>query len=157
MFGTTDTATVASLQLTDNDFHAESLRITMGAPKVVFRAVPKGWGQASSLKIRVYWIITNSSSAPVAFDVYAQSRGAGDDFGSLDWGTGAAYDQSNGEVVSLGEKRMNIHSFTWNAVGKISDSELITLSLYRNRTSEKSYVYDGIVHVMGVSIEAIFP
>jgi len=85
--GIADTSSVSSLTLTNNAFHAEALDLAQEKAKVVFRAVPKGWSKATSLTVRVFWLLTEESTAPVSFEVYLNSRGAGDDFGSTDWGT----------------------------------------------------------------------
>lgn len=155
--GIADTSSVSSLTLTNNAFHAEALDLAQEKAKVVFRAVPKGWSKATSLTVRVFWLLTEESTAPVSFEVYLNSRGAGDDFGSTDWGTGAREDQSGALVVSKGLKIMNTHSFTWSNSESISDGELLTLSLYREGNLQKPSVYSGKVYVMGVSIEANFP
>ena len=155
--GIADTSSVSSLTLTNNAFHAEALDLAQEKAKVVFRAVPKGWSKATSLTVRVFWLLTEESTAPVSFEVYLNSRGAGDDFGSTDWGTGAREDQSGALVVSKGQKIMNTHSFTWSSSERISDGELLTLSLYREGNLQKPSVYSGKVYVMGVSIEANFP
>lgn len=155
--GIADTSSVSSLTLTNNAFHAEALDLAQEKAKVVFRAVPKGWSKATSLTVRVFWLLTEESTAPVSFEVYLNSRGAGDDFGSTDWGTGAREDQSGALVVSKGQKIMNTHSFTWSNYESISDGELLTLSLYREGNLQKPSVYSGKVYVMGVSIEANFP
>lgn len=155
--GIADTSSVSSLTLTNNAFHAEALDLAQEKAKVVFRAVPKGWSKATSLTVRVFWLLTEESTAPVSFEVYLNSRGAGDDFGSTDWGTGAREDQSGALVVSKGLKIMNTHSFTWSNYESISDGELLTLSLYREGNLQKPSVYSGKVYVMGVSIEANFP
>ena len=155
--GIADTSSVSSLTLTNNAFHAEALDLAQEKAKVVFRAVPKGWSKATSLTVRVFWLLTEESTAPVSFEVYLNSRGAGDDFGSTDWGTGAREDQSGALVVSKGLKIMNTHSFTWSSSERISDGELLTLSLYREGNLQKPSVYSGKVYVMGVSIEANFP
>jgi hypothetical protein len=155
--GIADTSSVSSLTLTNNAFHAEALDLAQEKAKVVFRAVPKGWSKATSLTVRVFWLLTEESTAPVSFEVYLNSRGAGDDFGSTDWGTSASEDQSGALVVSKGLKIMNTHSFTWSSSERISDGELLTLSLYREGNLQKPSVYSGKVYVMGVSIEANFP
>jgi len=155
--GIADTSSVSSLTLTNNAFHAEALDLAQEKAKVVFRAVPKGWSKATSLTVRVFWLLTEESTAPVSFEVYLNSRGAGDDFGSTDWGTSASEDQSGALVVSKGQKIMNTHSFTWSNYESISDGELLTLSLYREGNLQKPSVYSGKVYVMGVSIEANFP
>jgi len=155
--GIADSSSVSSLTLTNNAFHAEALDLAQEKAKVVFRAVPKGWSKATSLTVRVFWLLTEESTAPVSFEVYLNSRGAGDDFGSTDWGTGAREDQSGALVVSKGLKIMNTHSFTWSSSERISDGELLTLSLYREGNLQKPSVYSGKVYVMGVSIEANFP
>ncbi len=155
--GIADTSSVSSLTLTNNAFHAEALDLAQEKAKVVFRAVPKGWSKATSLTVRVFWLLTEESTAPVSFEVYLNSRGAGDDFGSTDWGTSASEDQSGALVVSKGLKIMNTHSFTWSNYESISDGELLTLSLYREGNLQKPSVYSGKVYVMGVSIEANFP
>ena len=155
--GIADTSSVSSLTLTNNAFHAEALDLAQEKAKVVFRAAPKGWSKATSLTVRVFWLLTEESTAPVSFEVYLNSRGAGDDFGSTDWGTGAREDQSGALVVSKGLKIMNTHSFTWSNSESISDGELLTLSLYREGNLQKPSVYSGKVYVMGVSIEANFP
>ncbi len=155
--GIADSSSVSSLTLTNNAFHAEALDLAQEKAKVVFRAVPKGWSKATSLTVRVFWLLTEESTAPVSFEVYLNSRGAGDDFGSTDWGTGAREDQSGALVVSKGLKIMNTHSFTWSNSESISDGELLTLSLYREGNLQKPSVYSGKVYVMGVSIEANFP
>jgi hypothetical protein len=154
--GIADRSSVSSLVLTNNFFHAEALDLAQEKERVVFRAVPKGWSQATSLTVTVFWLLTENSTAPVSFEVYLNSRGAGDDFGSEDWGTGAAPEQNNALVVSKGSKIMNTHSFVWNNGGRIADGELLTLSLYREGNLQKPSVYSGKVYVMGVSIQPNF-
>jgi hypothetical protein len=154
--GIADRSSVASLALTNNFFHAEALDLAQEKERVVFRAVPKGWSQATSLTVTVFWLLTENSTAPVSFEVYLNSRGAGDDFGDQNWGTSAAPAQSNALVVSKGSKVMNTHSFLWNNGGNIADGELLTLSLYREGNLQKPSVYSGKVYVMGVSIQPNF-
>lgn len=155
--GIADRSSVSSLTLTNNFFHAEALDLAQERERVIFRAVPKGWGQATSLTVRVFWLLTEPSSAPVSFEIYLESRGAGDDFGSPDWGTSAAPDQTDALVVSKGPKIMNTHSFTWYTDGRITDGELLTISLLREGNLQKPNLYSGNMYVMGVSITANFP
>jgi hypothetical protein len=142
--------------LTNNFFHAEALDLAQEKEKVVFEAVPKGWSKAKSLTVRVFWMLTENSTAPVSFEVYLNSRGAGDNFGDENWGTMASPDQADALVVSKGSKIMNTHSFTWNNDGRISNGELLTLSLYREGNLQKPTVYSGKAYVMGVSIQPNF-
>lgn len=154
--GIADRSSVSSLVLTNNFFHAEALDLAQEKERVVFRAVPKGWSQATSLTVTVFWLLTENSTAPVSFEVYLNSRGAGDDFGSENWGTSATSEQNNALVVSKGSKIMNTHTFVWNNGGQITDGELLTLSLYREGNLQKPSVYSGKVYVMGVSIQPNF-
>lgn len=154
--GTPDASAVTSLALTNNFFHAEALNLAQEKERVVFKAVPNGWSQASSLTVRVFWLLTENSTAPVSFEVYLNSRGAGDDFGDVNWGTSASPEQTNALVVSGGLKKMNTHTFTWGNFGRIADGELLTLSLYREGNLQKPSVYSGNVYVMGVSIQPNF-
>ncbi len=154
--GIADASSVSSLVLTNNFFHAEALDLVQEKERVVFRAVPKGWSKAKSLTVRVYWLLTENSTAPVSFEVYLNSRGAGDNFGDENWGTSATGEQTNALVVSKGAKIMNTHSFIWGNNGQIADGELLTLSLYREGILAKPSVYSGKVYVMGVSIEPNF-
>jgi hypothetical protein len=149
-----DASSVSSLVLTDNFFHAEALDIAQEKEKVVFKAVPKGWSKATSLTVRVYWLLTENTTAPVSFEVYLNSRGDGDNFGDQNWGTGARAVETDALVVSKGSKIMNTHSFTWRNDGQIKDGELLTLSLYRQGNLQIPSVYSGKVYVMGVSVEA---
>jgi hypothetical protein len=149
-----DASSVSSLVLTDNFFHAEALDLAQEKEKVVFKAVPKGWSKATSLTVRVYWLLTENTTAPVSFEVYLNSRGDGDNFGDQNWGTGARAVETDALVVSKGSKIMNTHSFTWRNDGQIKDGELLTLSLYRQGNLQIPSVYSGKVYVMGVSVEA---
>jgi hypothetical protein len=101
-------------------------------------------------------LLTENTTAPVSFEIYLNSRGAGDNFGDENWGTSAAGEQTDALVVSKGSKIMNTHSFTWGNNGQIADGELLTLSLYREGNLAKPSVYSGKVYVMGVSIEPNF-
>jgi hypothetical protein len=154
--GIPDNSTVTSLALTSNSFHAEALDLKQEKARVVFRAVPNGWSGANSLTVRVFWLLTENSTAPVSFEVYLNSRGAGDDFGDQNWGTGSSPVQTDAMVVSGGAKIMNTHTFTWANGGRIVDGELLTLSLYRDGNMAKPSVYSGSVYVMGVSIQPNF-
>jgi len=154
--GIPDRSSVSSLVLTNNAFHAEALDLAQEKERVVFRAVPKGWSQATSLTVTVYWVLTEASTAPVSFEVYLNSRGVGDNFGDENWGTSASPEQNNALVVSKGSKIMNTHSFVWASGGNITDGELLTLSLYREGNLQKPSVYSGKVYVMGVSIQPNF-
>ena len=149
-----DVSSVSSLVLTNNFFHAEALDLAQEKEKVVFKAVPKGWSKATSLKVTVYWLLTENTTAPVSFEVYLNSRGAGDNFGDETWGTGAMAEQKDALVVSKGSKIMNTHTFMWPTAGQIAEGELLTLSLYREGNLAKPSVYSGKVYVMGVSVEA---
>jgi hypothetical protein len=154
--GIADASSVSSLVLTNNFFHAEALDLVQEKERVVFKAVPKGWSKAKSLTVRVYWLLTENTTAPVSFEVYLNSRGAGDNFGDENWATSATGEQTDALVVSKGSKIMNTHSFTWGNNGQIADGELLTLSLYRQGNLQKPSVYSGKVYVMGVSIEPNF-
>ena len=154
--GIADSSSVSSLVLTNNFFHAEALDLAQEKEKVVFKAVPKGWGKAKSLTVRVFWLLTETSTAPVSFEVYLNTRGAGDNFGDENWGTSTAPEQTDALVVSKGSKIMNTHSFTWNNDGQIAEGELLTLSLYREGNLQKPTVHSGKVYVMGVSVQPNF-
>ena len=140
--------------MTDNFYHAEALDLGQEKEKVVFKAVPKGWSKATSLTVRVYWLLTENTTAPVSFEVYLNPRRDGDNFGNLNWGTAASPEQTNALVVSKGSKVMNTHSFTWRNDGYIKEGELLTLSLYRQGNLLIPSVYSGKVYAIGVSVEA---
>lgn len=140
--------------MTNNFFHAEALDLAQEKEKVVFKAVPKGWSKATSLTVTVYWLLTENTTAPVSFEVYLNSRGAGDNFGDENWGTGAMAEQKDALVESKGSKIMNIHTFMWPTAGQITEGQILTLSLYREGNLAKPSAYSGKVYVMGVSVEA---
>ena len=161
-----DASTVQNLDLTQNFFSAEVINITPGAPKVVFKPVPRGWNAATSLTVTVYWLTPVATTDPVAFQLYLGSRGPGSDYSSSDWGHVAAPNSptnSFGASVSGGAYYLNSNTYTWYSTnldpsGVLVSNGLLALSLYRPTNNDGDHLtdYTGTVDVMGVSIEANF-
>lgn len=147
-----DTSSLTSLGLTNNFLHAEALKLAMGKERVVFKAVPKGWDQATTLTIRVYWVTEVASTAPVSFEVVVGSRGEGDDLTSIEWGTFAGTTSN----ATKGAKVMNVETLAWSNRGQVSDGDVLSLSLYRQSAQNLATSFTGDVYILGVSVQANF-
>jgi hypothetical protein len=161
-----DDSGLVSFELYGTDFHAEVLDLMEGQERVVFKPLQKGWSEATSLTIKIYWltnlIIGDSEiGQPVIFAVHGGSRGNGDDLASEPWGTVADVAAEDAEVEA--GKILKSTSFVWtpeqvwpNGIDTMAEGEIFTLSLYLTPYSEENPVFIGNLYIFGVSIEANF-
>jgi hypothetical protein len=163
--GGSDTSTVTNVLITSpTQYEEEVLDIAKNQTKFFFRAVPKGWGTASSTTWKIYWT-TDGAGAKVGFDLYTQVGTEGSNIRDIPPGCNLGCSSQN-QKDALGQNFINVTTITLpNSIGNVG--EMIEGGLIHIALGRSNYLYDGTtfiedglyngkVYIFGMSVVANF-
>jgi hypothetical protein len=161
-----DTSTVTSILITTpSQYFEEVLDIDQDRTKFFFRAVPKGWGSATSTTWKIYWT-TDGVGAKVGFDLFLNTGVEGSNIRDIPPGCNVGCSSST-QKDPLGVNLVNVTTITLpnsvNMPGRMIENGLLhigfsrTSSLYNGGSSfTADGLYSGKVYVFGMSATANF-
>ena len=161
-----DTSTVTSIQITNpTQYFEEVLDIDQDQTKFFFRAVPKGWGSATSTTWKIYWA-TDGVGAKVGFDLYLKAGVEGSNIRDIPPGCNLGCSDSN-QKDPLGVNLINVTTITLpnagNTPGRMIENGLLHIGFSRanqlyngNSTYTANGLYQGKVYIFGMSATANF-
>lgn len=154
-----DTSSVSSLALNNSGSSVEVLDLIEGKARVAYRPIPKGWSNASSITLKVYWTTTTTQAGKtVRFALNGSTRSDEDDLTLEPWSV--ATEGTN--KAALGGKILQVTTFEWveqtnYTFATLAEGDIFGVTLYRTPASSDATVFTGNVYVIGISIEANFP